>query len=155
MMIKFVCLLVIFIGVSYIGISLSINYSKRERFFNELISFCNVLFNNIKFNKSKLKVVIKENLDNYKTELKDYLQNYLENKEVKISLLTEYENSKVNEFFVSIGKLDSFGELNNIENYKIIFNEFYNDCKFNNKKYGNLYSKLGVIFALILVILFF
>lgn len=154
MMIKFVCLLVIFIGVSYIGISLSINYSKRERFFNELISFCNVLFNNIKFNKSKLKVVIKENLDNYKTELKDYLQNYLENKEVKISLLTEYENSKVNEFFVSIGKLDSFGELNNIENYKIIFNEFYNDCKLNNKKYGNLYSKLGVIFALILVILF-
>ncbi len=155
MMIKFVCLLVIFIGVSYIGISLSINYSKRERFFNELISFCNVLFNNIKFNKSKLKVVIKENLDNYKTELKDYLQNYLENKEVKVSLLTEYENCKVNEFFVSIGKLDSFGELNNIENYKIIFNEFYNDCKFNNKKYGNLYSKLGVIFALILVILFF
>lgn len=154
MMIKFVCLLVIFVGVSYIGISLSINYSKRERFFNELISFCNVLFNNIKFNKSKLKVVIKENLDNYKTELKDYLQNYLENKEVKVSLLTEYENSKVNEFFVSIGKLDSFGELNNIENYKIIFNEFYEDCKFNNKKYGNLYSKLGVIFALILVILF-
>ena len=151
-MIKILCLVFLFGGVSYIGISLSNNYIKRERFFNELISFCNVLSNNIKFNKNKLKIVIGDNKDHYKTELKNFLEDYLNNKKNQISILTEFENQKLLEFFNSIGKMDTCGELNNIENYKIVFNEFYDSCKSKNKKYGNLYSKLGIIFALILVI---
>ena len=153
-MIKIACLTLIFVGVSYVGVAVGKTYVKKEKFFNEVLTFLNVLANNIQFNKSKLSNVIDENIDNFKTEFKQVLVDYKTGKSSSVGFLTEYENQKVLEFLNSIGFFDVCGELNNIERYNQIFNRLYNESVLNNKKYGELYSKLGIMLGLIVVIIF-
>ncbi len=153
-MIKVIYLLTMFVGFSYFGIAIGRNYSKKEQFLCEVLSFLNILSNNIKFNKSKLSGVIVENVDNFKTDLKNVLNGFLKNEIVEVPFLTKYENQKLHEFLNSVGMYDVEGELSNIERYKQIFSNFYNESLVNVKKYGVLYSKLGVMLGLIVVIIF-
>lgn len=153
-MLKFICLLIMFAGVSYIGIELGSNYSKKEKFFSELNMFCNMLINNIKFNKNKISVVINDNINNYSSDLKEYLSCFLNDKLNDLSFINKYQNQKIREFFLGLGSFDTSNEINYINNYKILFEEFLSNSKEENKKYGALYSKLGIMVGLILVILF-
>ena len=82
------------------------------------------------------------------------MADYKTGKSFSVGFLTEYENQKVLEFLNSIGFFDVCGELNNIERYNQIFNRLYNESVLNNKKYGELYSKLGIMLGLIVVIIF-
>lgn len=153
-MIKVVCLLTMFIGFSYFGIAIGRDYSKKEMFLSEVLSFLNILSNDIKFNKSKLTNVINQNVENFKTDLQKVLNGFLKNEKVEVPFLTKYENQKMFEFLNSVGKYDVEGELSNIERYKQIFDAFYKESIEKNKKYGVLYSKLGVMLGLIVVIIF-
>lgn len=153
-MFKVLSLLAVFIGTSYIGVEMGRRYIKREKLFNELIMFCNVLSNNIKFNRNKLKYIISENIENYSYDLREYLSNFLEDRIDEIYFLSRYENQKLSEFMRGLGNFDSNGEIGYIENYKILFEEFHKKSCSENKKYGALYSKLGIMLGLILVILF-
>lgn len=153
-MIKIISLLIMLIGPTYVGFEVALNYSKKEKFFSELNLFCNMLSNNIKFNKNKIKTVIFDNLDNYSNDLKDCLKNYIENKKLYVDFLNKYQNTKVSEFFNGLGNFDSNSEISYIENYKLLFQEFGNKCKEDNKRYGSMCSKIGVIVGLVLVILF-
>lgn len=149
-MVKGFCLFAIFLGFSYFGIAIGRSYGKKEKFFSEVLMFLNILSNNIKFNKNKLNKIIAENIDGLKTEFKGVLGGSRED----ISFLTKYENEKLFEFLNSIGNFDVDGEINNIESYKQIFNNFHSESLQNNKKYGALYSKLGIMLGLVVVIIF-
>ena len=153
-MVKVFCLLTMFVGFSYFGVVMGKNYVKKEKFFCEVLSFLNILSNNINFNKNKLTNIIAENVGNFKTDFKYVLNGFLNNEIVEVPFLTEYEKQKLYDFLNSVGAYDVEGELSNIERYKQIFNNFYNDSLENSKKYGVLYSKLGIMLGLIVVIIF-
>ena len=153
-MIKTISLLIVFLGSSYIGVEISNSYSKKEKFFREIIMFCDMLINNIGFNKNKIGVVIENNLDNYSGDLKDCLSSYIAEKSIDVEFLNKYQNQKINDFFNGLGGFDVGSEINYINSYKLIFEDFYEKGKDENKRYGTLYSKIGIIVGLILVILF-
>ena len=97
-MFKTISLLIVFLGSSYIGVEISNSYSKKEKFFREIIMFCDMLINNIGFNKNKIGVVIENNLDNYSGDLKDCLSSYIAEKSIDVEFLNKYQNQKINDF---------------------------------------------------------
>lgn len=151
---KFIFIITLFMGCSYIGIITSKNYSKREVFYNELIMFCNVLISNIRFNKNKLRVVVEDYINIASIDMKNYLLSYINDDIEDIYFISKYDNAKIKEFFIGLGNFDTSGEIGYIENYKLYFNDCYAKSVEENKKYGALYSKLGVIAGLVLLILF-
>ena len=152
-MLKIISLSTIFFIVSFIGVEISSNYSKKERLFRELLSFCNLMINNIKFNKNKLYIILKENINNYSSELRSYLECYINGTKYKSSLISEEQDIKISEFISGLGCFDVNGEVGYIENYKSIFYDYHMTAKENNKKYGSLFSKLGIVSGILLVIL--
>ena len=151
---KFILIITLFLGCSYIGFGASKNYSRKVAFYNELILFCNVLISNIRFNKNKLKIIIEDYMGNVGIDIKNYLLGYLNGNIEDIHFISRYDNSKIKEFFTGLGSFDSDGEIGYIENYKLYFDSCYSKSVEENKKYGALYSKLGVVAGLVLLILF-
>ena len=134
-MVKVFCLLTMFVGFSYFGVVMGKNYVKKEKFFCEVLSFLNILSNNINFNKNKLANIIAENVENFKTDFKYVLNGFLNNEIVEVPFLTEYEKQKLYDFLNSVGAYDVEGELSNIERYKQIFNIFYYSLNYHYKNY--------------------
>ena len=144
----------LFLVSGFGGYVLGKNYSNREKFYNELMIFCNMLIANIRFNKNKLNVICEDYANSCSNDMGEYIYNYLNNSMTDISFISKYENKKIKDFFDGLGNFDSNSEIGYIENYKIYFNECYKKSVEENKKYGTLYSKLGLILGLVLVILF-
>ena len=143
-----------FLMSSYLGYVIGKNYSKREKFYGELLMLCNVLITNIRFNKNKLKIIINEFMDNCSNDMCEYLHGYLRNDMEELSFISKYDNKRIKDFFSRLGEFDSGSEIGYIENSKIYFNDCYMKSMEDNKKYGVMYTKLGFMAGLILVILF-
>lgn len=153
-MIKIIILIALFCSICYLGFSIANYYKKKELFYAEFLKFMEMFFNNVKFNKTKIHIFVSDFLKECKTDCKYLLQEYFINKnhEIKLSILNDSENVRIKDFLNSIGKFDVNGELNNIENHKTILVENYAKSKIDVKQYGVLYSKMGVLVALVLVI---
>ena len=150
---KAILLILMFCGVTYVGYSMGNTFGRRERFYRELIMLCNMLVSNIRFNKNKLSIIIENYCKTCSADMRLYLEDYLANNIGNISFLSSYDNERIREFFLGLGVFDSSGEIGYIENYKVGFEECYNNCVEENKKYGVLYTKLGFMIGLIVVIL--
>ena len=150
---KTLLLILMFLGVSYVGYSMGKTFGRRERFYRELIMLCNMLVSNIRFNKNKLYIIIENYCKSCSADMRLYLENYLNNNIENISFLSPYDNEIIREFFLGLGGFDCSGEIGYIDNYKVGFEECYNNSVEENKKYGVLYTKLGFMVGLIVVIL--
>lgn len=153
---KIFILSIVALCVFYLGYLISKFLLKQYQIYGELVKFCELLINQIKFTKNPVKKIVSDNINMFNSEFKNILTDYFINdkKNVKTIYLISSDEDEILKFFNSIGKLDVLGEVCNIENNKTLFNLKFNEKKEKNIKYGTLSKKLGALFGILLFIIF-
>lgn len=162
---KYILIIVIVLGVSYVGYGINKYYRKRKRYFDDLILLTERLSVDISFSKDSLITIFKNSLDSYGSESKNIITNYLEflkdnQTELtstllfnKSTLIKKDEQETIYLFFKSLGRLDASNQIAEITNFKTKFVGMKDDADKDNKKFGSLSFKLAILFALLVIIL--
>ncbi len=141
--------------ITYIGWAFSHYYKKRALFFEDLIQFCNVFENDLKFSRNTIANVVKQNIKLFHKPFADTLENYFTKQmPVNSMLLKEHENVLLNQFFGSLGKSDEEGEVRNLNNYKIEFVRIKEKTSSDNIRFGSLSLKMGAIVGALVFVVF-
>lgn len=163
---KYVLILIVFAVCVFVGYMLSAKYTKRKKFFMAIISFANKISLEINFSRDRLKVLI-ENIDN---NSKKYLFNidkkfieYLDKKSElsqeklfeKIDFLKQDEKDFLFLFFKTLGRSDVENQTKEIQTFLKRFYEIKDICDVEQKKYGSLSLKLGVVAGLFFAVIMF
>ena len=150
---------------TYVGFGLSAYYRKRLKVFKDLVNFASKLVIDINFSKSRLKEIIQANIRSFSGEFKHILSGYLQylnNENMQFScgllfkkntFLTSEERQTIFLFFKSLGRYDAENQISEINNYMEKFKAFSLSAEKENKKYGALYVKLGLMAGILLAIL--
>lgn len=162
---KVILIVIVVLGVGYIGYGISKYYRKRKRFFEDLILLSERLSVDISFSKDNLHTILSNSLDSYSIPFRNVLEGYLKflednKKELtttllfnKSSLLKEEERENVFLFFKNLGRLDASNQVSEINNFKTKFIFLKDEATGENKKFGALSFKLAILFGLLLIIL--
>lgn len=162
---KWVLLIFIVVCFSYIGYGFSKYYSRRNKFFEDLILFSERLCIDIAFSKDKMlsivnacKLEVSKDLERvllvYEKYLVGEIEDFTEEMYFETSnLLNEDEQSSIKLFFKNLGRLDSKNQTKEIENFKTKFELLRKNSDIENRKFGGLFIKLGFILGLTLAIL--
>ena len=153
---KYLLIVVVFCLCSYIGYIFSVKYNKRKKFFASLICFADKLSLEINYSRERLKVLI-EGFDSKQKKCllgvdEAFLQ-YLEKKEEltqenlfkKAQVLKNDEKDSVLLFF----------KTKEISSFVSRFSEIKTVCDQEQKKYGSLSLKLGIIAGLFCAVIMF
>lgn len=163
---KYVFIALIFCVCVIIGYVYSIKYLQRKRFFRSLVSLAEKLALEINFSRERLRVLI-ENFDpSYKKNLLgvdvafcDYLDRKSELNEQEIfkkaTVLKEDEKTTVFLFLKTLGRSDVENQTKEINNFISRFNEIKTSCDQDQKKYGTLAIKLGIVAGLFFAVILF
>ena len=128
-------------------------------------NFASKLIVEINFAKSNLKEIISTSMGSYGGDFKKVLQAYLNYLTSDAKLLKEGELFEKNTFltademqtiflfFKGLGRYDAENQVKEIEEFKLKFDEMRLQADYENKKYGGLYVKLGLMFGIMLAIL--
>ncbi len=148
-------LLVILIGLTVIGQSFSKRYKDKLLFFKDMNAFCNVLENQIQFQKSSLQTIVTKHEKEFYPHFASALQNYfvLRQPFKEVSCLNQKENAFVKNFFESLGKLNTLGEKNNILHNKQTIAQFIEEKTQECNRYAPLGTKLGFLGGLLVCVL--
>lgn len=160
---KFVLLALLFAISVVTGYIFSLKYKKRQKFFSSLIMLAEKLDVEINYSRERLKILISDFDEKQKKTLFGIDLNYLAYLDGKVELsnqtlfkninfLKENEKDIVFIFFKSLGRSDVENQSKEIKSYIKRFEEQSKICDNDNKKYGSLCTKLGVIFGLFLII---
>lgn len=163
---KIVLILVVFMLCVGVGVFYSTKYQKRKKFFDALICFANKLSLEINFSRDRLKSLIENFDENHKKNLLkvcDKYLNYLDKKgELSkeellkdASILKAEEKELVFMFFKSLGRSDVENQTKELQNYSSRFAEVKSVCDAEQKKYGSLSVKLGIVAGLFWVVIMF
>jgi len=163
---KYLLILVVFALCTYIGYIFSVKYNKRKKFFNALIGFADKLSLEINYSRERLKVLI-ENFDSKQKKcllgVDESFLNYLDKKEElsqenmfkKATILKNDEKDAVMLFFKTLGRSDVENQTKEIGSFVTRFSEIKNLCDQEQKKYGSLSLKLGIIAGLFCAVIMF
>lgn len=163
---KYLLILLIFALCTYIGFLFSTKYTKRKKFFTALIAFADKLSLEINFSRERLKVLI-ENFDSKEKKcllgVDEAFLGYLEKKEElsaetmfkKAGVLKNDEKDAVLLFFKTLGRSDVENQTKEISSFVSRFTETKNACDIEQKKYGSLSLKLGIIAGLFCAVIMF
>lgn len=133
--------------------------------FKDCHNFSSKLVVEINFAKNNLKEIIKSSIGNYGGEFKRILQRFLnylgsdakvftkEELFEKNTFLSAEEMQTIFLFFKGLGRYDAENQIKEIEEFKLKFDEMRLQANSDNKKYGGLYVKLGLMFGIMLAIL--
>lgn len=159
-------LLCLFAGVCvFVGFMFSKKYRQRSNFFNALVMLCQKFDVEINFSRERLKNIF-ENLDTkQKNKLYGLVENFIAFIEQEsllekeslfkgISFLKEEEKDVIFLFFKTLGRSDVDSQSKEAKNYLSRFENIASIANNDNKKYGSLSIKLGVIAGLLIVVLF-
>lgn len=163
---KYVLIVVVFCICTYVGYLFSVKYTKRKKFFSALISFADKLSLEINFSRERLKVLV-ENFD--EKQRKDLLGvdvaflDFLEKKselssEVmfkKAEVLKTDEKDAILLFFKTLGRSDVENQTKEINTFVSKFSQMKAICEEEQKKYGSLSLKLGVVAGLFCAVIMF
>lgn len=162
---KFV-ILAVFAGVAiYIGYIFSKKYKTRENFFSALIMLCQKFDVEINYSRQRLKNIFSALDDKQKKSLHGIDKNFLSfidnesplEKEFLfkgITFLKNEEKDVIFMFFKSLGRSDVDSQSKEIKNFQVRFESLSSNAINENKKYGSLSIKLGIVAALFIVVLF-
>jgi len=163
---KYLLISVLFCVCVAVGFALSSKYMKRKRFFNALISLSEKLALEINFSRERLRVLI-ENFDSsskkYLLGIDEVFVDYLERKcELtqeslfkKALVLKDDEKSCVLLFLRTLGRSDVENQTKEINNFVSRFSEMKTKCDQDQKKYGSLSVKLGIVAGLFFAVILF
>jgi len=148
-----------------IGYVFSLKYRRRATFFKTLVLICQKMDVEINYSRERVKNLFLNFDDKTKKNLhgldKNYLA-YLDNNSnleetslfKNLTFLKQNEKDCILLFFKSLGRSDLSGQSQELKNFEKRFDEFSTGANSENKKYGSLSIKLGVIAGLALIILF-
>lgn len=156
---KYTLIVLVFCLCCLVGYIFSVKYSKRKKFFCSLIAFADKLSLEINFSRERLKVLLqnfdlsnKKNLLGIDEKFADYLDKRCEltSEEVfkKADILKQDEKDFVLLFLKTLGRSDVENQTKEIQSFLVRFNEMKQQCEEEQKKYGALSLKLGVVAGL-------
>ena len=161
---KWVLMAVIFVICVFIGVIFSSKYKKRVQFFSALILLAQKLDVEINYSRERLKKLIesfdeksKKNLLGVDIAFLEYLDKGGELTSEKLfkksGILKTEEKETVTLFFKNLGRSDVENQTKEIKNSLSRFEKLQSDATNDNKKYGTLGTKLGIITGLVIAIL--
>lgn len=163
---KYILMCVLFGVCVLVGYIYSTKFLKRKRFFSALIALADKLSLEINYSRERLKILL-ENFDN---SIKKHLLgidtafvNYLDRREEltsanvfkNASVLKDDEKICVLLFLKTLGRSDVENQTKEISSFVSRFSQMQAQCEVENKKYGSLSLKLGLIAGLFFVIILF
>lgn len=162
---KIVLLLLVFFVCIFIGFAVSRKYRVRANFFKAMITLCQKFDIEINYSRERLKNIFLNLDSSIKNDLSGIDKNFLLfiDKETpldknslfdKITFLKEDEKDILFNFFRSLGRSDIESQSKEIKNYLNRFEQVSQNTILENKKYGTLSVKLGVIAGLLLIVIF-
>lgn len=154
---KLTLLLILFSSVSLLGFQISKIYSNKENFYLELNNFVTFLIGEISFLKTDL-IKISENYKCNNAIFQDFLANLkakllFETEFKNIEILNENENIVIKNFVDNLGKNDSTTECDKLKSVLENFKNKLDETREQNKKYGSMIKKLGVLGGFLLCII--
>ncbi len=162
---KYLILGFLAVGCIFIGYIFSLKYSRRAKFFKALVMLCQKLDVEINYSRERLKTLFESFDEKTKKQLQGLDKNYLtylanntsldeSNLFKGLNFLKQNEKDTLLIFFRSLGRTDLASQSKELKNFEKRFEEFSSFANGENKKYGSLSIKLGIIVGLIVVVLF-
>ncbi len=158
--------LVILLCISiYIGYIFSKKYKIRANFFQALVFLCQKFDVEINFSRERVKNIFLNLDEKEKTKLHGLDLNYLSfidkesslEKDIlfkNINFLKEEEKDLIFMFFRGLGRSDVDSQSKEIKNFQSRFEVISSNAVSENKKYGSLSIKLGLIAGIFIFIIF-
>lgn len=161
MILKIICIIILFCLIVYVGYGIFCYYKKRQLFYDDLINFVNYLNTEISFLKTDLISIIDRSCNKYHKELNDLLCSYLLNLRknnnkfsANLKVLSNEENQTLSNFFNSIGRTNIEEQKVCIAHYKSRFSEQKLISEEDKNKNGLTYFKLCIVVGLGVCIVF-
>ncbi len=162
-MAKFLLGVAIIAFTSFCGYLLTKKYRKRKLFFSQLFEFNERFLAEITYYRRPLHAFVSAYTyrDEFQVLLLDYFgemknQGYSFMEKVnkpEYDFLKKEEKRTVYDYFSMIGKGDSNSQKNYFTSVKETLSKLKKEAEENNKKYGDLYVKLGFLCGLLILIL--
>lgn len=160
---KYVFIVTIFGLCVAVGYIISSKYSKRKKFFSSLILLADKLSLEINFSRERLKILLqnfdsanKKNLLSIDEKFVEYLDKQseltAENIFKKADILKTDEKDAIMLFLKALGRSDVENQTKEIQTFVLRFEEMKNKCDVEQKKYGTLSMKLGIVAGLFFVV---
>ncbi len=154
---------IVFCLCVFVGYIISRKYIKRKRFFESIIAFADKLSLDINFSRERLKVLIenfdlgsRKKLSGIDCAFLDFLDKKCDlSSEVvfkKADVLKEEEKDLILLFLKALGRSDVENQTKEISGFVTRFVEIKKNCDEEQKKYGTLSLKLGIVAGLFLAI---
>lgn len=161
---KIALLIILFSVCVFVGYLFSLKYKKRQKFFSSLIMLAEKLDVDINYSRDRLKKLIQEFDSTQRKSLLGIDLNYVNYLEgdgeltretlfKNISILKASEKDLIYLFFKNLGRSDVENQTKEIRNYVKRFEEQSQVCDVENKKYGSLCTKFGIIVGLFLIVI--
>ncbi len=149
----------------YIGYIFSRKYKIRSNFFQALVMLCQKFDVEINYSRERLKNIFNNLDEKQKRNLHGIDNNFISfiNKETplereflfkNIRFLKDEEKDVIFMFFKSLGRSDVDSQSKEIKNYQTRFEALSSSANSENKKYGSLSIKLGIVAGLVIIVLF-
>ena len=162
---KYVLLITLSCTSIFAGYFYSKKYRKRSKFFQSLVSLCQKFDVEINFSKERLKNIFANIDEKQKHDLCGLIENFIsfieqENPLEKetlfkgIAFLKEDEKDIIFMFFKTLGRSDVDSQSKEAKNYLSRFESLSVSSINDNKKFGSLSIKLGIVGALFIAVLF-
>ena len=150
---------------TYIGYSFSKKYRQRSQFFQAMVMLCQKFDVEINYSRERVKNIFLSLDEKHKKKLFNIDKNYIsfleqeselnkENLFSGLSFLKEDEKDILFVFFKGLGRSDLDSQSKEVKNFQSRFDSLAQNTSAENKKYGSLSIKLGLIAGLFLIVLF-
>ncbi len=144
---------------TFCGHQLARKYRERKNFFLDFERFNDAFLNEISYYKRPIEIFLSDR--KFSSSFRDWLIEYtngLKAEErapvfIEFSFLKEEEKAFINEYFSMLGRGDSLSQKGYFSSVKGRIEGIKQKSVDENKRYGDLYLKLGFLFGLALLIL--
>lgn len=151
---RFVFCLALLVVSIIAGHKFADKYTLRRKFYSDFSFFNKHLKSEISFSQTTLLKMT--DLFDKKTDFYISLKKYIENKEFNFEkkYLSLEEKGFFKGYIENVGAHDKITQLNYLESVEQKIDEYYSSAEKEEKKYKTLYIKLGLLFGLMLFIIF-
>lgn len=161
---KYIIIAILILISTLVGYLFSKKYKSRANFFQSLVFLCQKFDVEINYSRERLKNIFNGLEDKHKKNLSGLDKNFisyldketsLEKEELfkNITILKDNEKDVIFSFFRCLGRSDVDSQSKEIKNYQVRFEELSSLTTKDNKKYGSLSIKLGVIAGLLIAVI--
>lgn len=163
---KYILIVLVFCICLGVGYFFSMKYMKRKKFFSSLIALADKLSLEINFSRERLKVLLQNFDQNSKKNLLGVDENFVKYLDKNCELTSEEifkkadclkmeEKDLILLFLKTLGRSDVENQTKEIQTFISRFGEIKEKCDEEQKKYGSLSIKLGIVAGLFFAIIMF